>query len=442
MRKHNKRYFYGGKVINNNLFARISWKCTNITRRSLSEIHVTFSRCIIDAIMRSNPLFEKQMMIQIRKWIRQFFPNVRSMNIVSQTDTRVIYSLKVTPVNAGSIVILGGAGTAMLRGKDVKEKIIFSQCIKDGISLLENNSDGDFICEQVLSKLEDSGYFNAGKGGDRTVDGSIELDSAVMIGKTLQFGAVTLSSLFQNPVAVARCIMKYSIHNVLSEPQLLKLFSTNVEHQWDTGQYVDRSDPSVESDKNQTLTLQSELNKLQRVNIKDYYEPSYKRYDAVVDDTIAVIVRDKNGNLFAASSTGGRHNKLSGRISPAASPGCDIYACNDTCAVAFSGHGERSFMTVAAFDIHARMLYQRRSIETAMESTLTNFIRGSTRYENAGFIGIDKYGTLSIMHTSHTMPWVIADTNGTFKTGGWTSTKCDRSSDNDEDVCLKSRIFI
>ena len=64
--------------------------------------------------------------------------------------------------------------------------------------------------------LEDSPWFNAGKGAVFTADGGHELDAAVMEGHTRRAGAVTGVTTVKNPIRLARAVMEQSPHVMLA----------------------------------------------------------------------------------------------------------------------------------------------------------------------------------------------------------------------------------
>ena len=56
--------------------------------------------------------------------------------------------------------------------------------------------------------------------------------------------------------------------------------------------------------------------------------------------TVGAVACDFNGNLAAATSTGGMTNKKFGRVGDTPIIGSGTYADNSTCAVSCTGHGE------------------------------------------------------------------------------------------------------
>ena len=70
--------------------------------------------------------------------------------------------------------------------------------------------------ETAVALLEDEPLFNAGRGSVFTADGGIELDAAIMDGRTLAAGAVACVRTVRNPVRLARAILERSPHVLLA----------------------------------------------------------------------------------------------------------------------------------------------------------------------------------------------------------------------------------
>src|SRR5258707_470539 len=70
--------------------------------------------------------------------------------------------------------------------------------------------------------------------------------------------------------------------------------------------------------------------------------------------TVGAVAIDRDGNLAAATSTGGMTNKHSGRIGDSPLIGAGCYADNRTVAISATGVGEVFVRTAAAPDTAAR----------------------------------------------------------------------------------------
>jgi beta-aspartyl-peptidase (threonine type) len=88
--------------------------------------------------------------------------------------------------------------------------------------------------------------------------------------------------------------------------------------------------------------------------------------------TVGAVALDLAGNLAAATSTGGRTNKMAGRVGDTPLIGAGTYAANDTCAVSATGHGELFTRAVAAHDLAARMRHAGISLADAAAAVMAD----------------------------------------------------------------------
>ena len=127
--------------------------------------------------------------------------------------------------------------------------------------------------------------------------------------------------------------------------------------------------------------------------------------------TVGAVALDKNGNLAAATSTGGMTNKLPGRIGDTPVIGAGTYANNQTCAVSCTGDGEYFIRTAAAHDVSALMEYRGMTLQEAAQSALDAVKKlGGT----GGLIAIDKNGDIALPFNTNGMYRGYVDPNGKF----------------------------
>jgi beta-aspartyl-peptidase (threonine type) len=110
---------------------------------------------------------------------------------------------------------------------------------------------------------------------------------------------------------------------------------------------------------------------------------------------------DKEGNIAAATSTGGMTNKRYGRVGDVPIIGAGTYADNETCAVSATGHGEFFIRTVVGHEIASQMRYAGKSLTEAADDVVMGQlvkIQGS-----GGIISIDKNGTIAMPFNSEGM---------------------------------------
>ena len=185
--------------------------------------------------------------------------------------------------------------------------------------------------------LEDNPLFNAGRGAVLTRDGAAELDASVMDGRTLKAGAVTGLKHVKNPIALARRVMDHSPHVMLvgaGAEEFARLQGVEL----------------VSNEYFRTPVRQAQLHRLLGGSAE-------KENDLVAFGTVGAVALDADGNVAAATSTGGMTGKRWGRVGDSPIIGAGTYASNASCAVSATGHGEYFIRTVVAHDICAQMEY-------------------------------------------------------------------------------------
>ena len=115
--------------------------------------------------------------------------------------------------------------------------------------------------------------------------------------------------------------------------------------------------------------------------------------------TVGAVALDSNGNLAAATSTGGLNGKASGRIGDTSVIGAGTYADNRTCCISCTGFGEQFIRIAAAYDIHARMLYKNLPLTQAAEEVVFGVLPPNT----GGLVAVDKYGTVAMPYNTKGM---------------------------------------
>jgi beta-aspartyl-peptidase (threonine type) len=226
--------------------------------------------------------------------------------------------------------------------------------------------------------MEDSPLFNAGRGAAFTAEGTNELDAAVMDGATLQAGAVTLVTCVKNPVKLAKVVMERTPHVMLAgagaeavarahELEIVEPEYFFTQRRWDALQRMKSA---------QTLARQATVAESDK------------------HGTVGAVALDCAGNLAAATSTGGRTNKLPGRVGDSPIIGAGTYANNATAAVSATGEGEYFMREVAAHTLSALMEFKGWSVEQAAEHVILERLRALGG--SGGLIALDRKGNISM----------------------------------------------
>jgi beta-aspartyl-peptidase (threonine type) len=249
--------------------------------------------------------------------------------------------------------------------------------------------------EAVVSALEDDPLFNAGKGAVFTHEGSIELDAAIMDGRTLACGAVAGVRTIKNPVALARRVMERTPHVFLAGDGA-EAFAR------ETG--VEIVDLSYFRTPERWDELQRELRR-ESANATAVPTPEL--------GTVGAVALDRAGNLAAATSTGGRTNKRFGRVGDVPVIGAGTYADNRTCAVSATGKGEEMIRHFAAANVSARIAHGGRTLPEAVREV----VRGVLQPGDGGMIAVGPDGVAVLEFNTEGMFRGAADSAGRFEIG-------------------------
>ncbi len=303
-------------------------------------------------------------------------------------------------------VIHGGAGAIgrneMIPELEKQYRAKLEEAVLAGYKALQDGKTGLDAVEIAIKILEDSPLFNAGKGAVFTADGKNELDASIMDGKTLKAGAVAGLHHIKNPVSLARMVMEKSAHVMLSgdgaekfaREQGMELVPESyfyTESRWKALQRI-----KEEERKNAEAQKQGK-----KISLLEIEKPPNRH------GTVGAVALDRDGNLAAATSTGGMTNKKFGRIGDAPIIGAGTYANNNTCAVSATGWGEYFIRLGVARDISSLMEYQARTVQDAADTVIQRKLPalGKTdgKLADGGVIAIDKFGNIGISFNSEGM---------------------------------------
>ncbi len=233
-------------------------------------------------------------------------------------------------------MVHGGAG-ALGNIKDERVAVRYLESIRvvleHGREVLGQGATAVEAVEACASLLEDDPLFNAGCGSVLNENGKVEMDAGIMDGRDLAAGAVAAIGNIANPVQLARLIMDGSEHVLLIGEGALH-FAAHCGVKLTPDHYFFTPD-RIEQLENARLHG--------RIMLDHDSEGDEQKYG-----TIGAVAWDRQGNLAAATSTGGIVNKRMGRIGDSPIVGAGVYADNATCAVSATGYGEEFMRTVFA----------------------------------------------------------------------------------------------
>ncbi|MFH4832152.1 isoaspartyl peptidase/L-asparaginase family protein [Vibrio diabolicus] len=298
-----------------------------------------------------------------------------------------------------SIAIHGGAGTILREqmSNELQQSILadLEASVKAGYQILEKGGDALDAVVAAVKVLEDSPNFNAGKGSVLTNNEMVEMDASVMDGRNQAAGAVAGVRHIKNPIELARDVMRNSNH-VLLVGEGAEKFAFEQGHEYTEQDYF-FTDRRYE----QLLSMRE----------KGLFALSESRYpDDRKHGTVGAVALDQQGNLAAATSTGGVTNKQYNRVGDSALIGCGTVAENGVVAVSTTGVGEFFIRKRVAEDVAARMRYLQEDIHTACE----HIIQGELKEMGGegGLIAIDAQGEMHFAMNSSGMYRAGINTQG------------------------------
>ena len=303
-----------------------------------------------------------------------------------------------------SIAIHGGAGTILKEDMTPELEAAYLKGLNDSLSaayaVLEEGGTAINAVKAAIVILEDNLMFNAGRGSVFTKKGVQEMDAAIMSGKDLSAGAVAAVRNVRNPIELAAEVMQNSNHVFLSGKG--------------ANDFAIKQGIKLEPD--EFFFSQFRYDQWKAIRDSDNYslDHTHQGLEELFKDkkfgTVGAVACDKDGNIAAATSTGGMTNKKYGRIGDSPLIGCGTYANNKTCAISCTGHGEPFIRAVAAHDVSCLMEYKAMSLQQAMEEVVNNKL--PKMEGEGGMIGVDATGNIAMVLNSAGMYRGMRNSNG------------------------------
>lgn len=286
-----------------------------------------------------------------------------------------------------TIIVHGGAGPWEMESE--RMRVAMAACREAAVSgqrvLLAGGSALDAV-ETAVNILEDCPALDAGKGSYPTADGRVEMDALIMDGRNLDMGAVGAVELVRYPISLARRVM------------------TDTKHTFLVGAGANAFADSIHFPR---CTLQDLLSDLTAdLQNKAAAGPS--------GDTVGAVALDAQGNLAAATSTGGTRGKMPGRIGDSPIVGAGGYADNLTAAVSATGQGEALMKLVISkqvCDFVAAGLSAQAACAAAIQ-----LLTERTGAEG-GLIAIDRLGRVGFSFNTRGMPYAYVVGDGEIVNG-------------------------
>ena len=248
-------------------------------------------------------------------------------------------------------------------------------------SMLEGGLDALEAVTIAVEMMENEPLFNAGIGSVIAADGSVTMDASIMRGSDCAAGSVVNVTKIRHPIRAAKIVLDNNwpvmLNGAAADDFAIKNGIEEVQQEW----------------------LITDLRKAQWLKWKDANSrPGSTDEDdsAMLDHdegmgTVGAVAIDKNGNLAAATSTGGMTGKPDGRIGDTPIIGAGTWA-DQKVAVSCTGVGEAFIRTCAAHEVATR-LRLGESLESACKNMLDMVAPLGGR---GGVIAIDSDGNIEI----------------------------------------------
>jgi beta-aspartyl-peptidase (threonine type) len=275
-----------------------------------------------------------------------------------------------------------------------------------GWSVLAGGGTALDAIEAAIVVLEDDPVFDAGYGSHLNLDGHVECDAIVMDGATLRAGAAATLHHIKNPIRAARVILEKCPHMMLVAEGAERFAKAN----------------GVELCKAEELVSEAELDAWMKCKADSHAAEHHRGHE---QGTVGAVAIDRDGRLFAATSTGGTCCKLPGRVGDSPLIGCGCYADAEAGGVSCTGYGEaimKVVMAKSATDfLRAKDLPSRASSGSGLSGSMqaakkaVDLLAARTK-ATGGLILLDRDGLPGFAFNTPRMAYGFVEENGEFFT--------------------------
>ena len=269
------------------------------------------------------------------------------------------------------------------------------KCARDGLeaalvagsAILEKRESALDAVEAAVRVLEENECFNAGRGSVLTAEGCIELDAAIMDGRTRAAGAVAGLRTTRAPISLARALLDRGPHVFLS------------------GKGADQfaRDHGFEQVGNSWFEIPERRRQLEELLAAHGFD------DEVKYGTVGAVAADVDGHVAVATSTGGLTAKRWGRVGDSPLIGAGTYADDRSAAVSATGSGEFFIRAVAAHQLAERVRCGGQSLQAGLDATLADI---QSLGGKGGLIAVSPDGDAAWGFTTPAMYRGMADATG------------------------------
>lgn len=280
-------------------------------------------------------------------------------------------------MSAWSLVLHGGSGViarADLRPEqDRAYRAALAAAAEAGAAVLRAQGSALDAVEAAVRALEDEPLFNAGRGAVFTDEGKVELDAAIMDGATLSAGAVAGVSATRNPISLARAVMEHSPH--------VFLIGEGADH-FSEARGLEQVEPGYFFVEGRWRALERQLRReglpvpSRPSGVAEDHPVAALAHDEGKRGTVGVVACDANGDVAAATSTGGITAKHWGRVGNSPVIGAGTYAANASAAISGTGEGEYFIRLSLAHRICALVEFAGLDLQVACDRVVQQDLSG------------------------------------------------------------------
>jgi L-asparaginase / beta-aspartyl-peptidase len=288
------------------------------------------------------------------------------------------------------IVVHGGAGpdSTFIKAHVKEYKKGLEKALNAAYDILKNKGTAVDAVEAAVNSLEDNPFFNAGRGAAINAKGEVELCASIMEGKEFKAGAIAIVKNIKNPVSLAKAVMLNTNYIYLGAEGALNFAKkTNVELEPDS-YFV-------------TEHQFDEYSKRRKESFDGNRDIAIEQVNQRFHGTVGAVALDYDGNIAAATSTGGTAYCKEGRIGDSSMIGVGSFARNGTCAVSSTGDGEVLIKGVVAHSISSIMKYKNKSVKAACREVV--HLENKDAGGDIGVIALDAKGNIAIEFNTERM---------------------------------------
>ena len=341
-------------------------------------------------------------------------------------------AVRISPVNP-SLIVHGGA-FAVPDSAIEACKSGARDALAVGWKILSSGGSALDAVEAAVVSLEDNPQYDAGTGSHLNRDGHVSLDAIVMDGRSLRSGAVAAVERIRNPIRLARKVMEASHHMLLAGAGAERFAL-------DQGFALCRPEDLIIERERRAWKLCSRFGHQRQFHDPVFlFSPAYSETLAAAEahtgppaprpqpsplqsgpaaplrdgGTVGAVAMDREGRLFAATSTGGTCSKVPGRVGDSPMIGCGCYADAEAGGVSSTGWGE-AIMKIVMAKSAVEMLRAGCPAQQAAQDCIR--LLASRAGGTGGIILLDRNGTPAYAFNTPHMVWGIASPDGSFRVG-------------------------